>query len=151
MSIAVKTTDGKVFIEAVGCRPIREGPAWILSFLRKADVKNVAIDGAGGKSLLAEAMKTAKLKAPILPKVYEFIEANTLLEQKINDGTVIHMDQPSLRQVVGNCERRHIGNNGGYGFKSQLEGADISLLDSVILALWLCNNDTGEHKQKVSY
>lgn len=151
MSIAVKTADGKVFIEAIDCRPIREGAAWLLNFIRSAKVKAVAIDGAGGKSLLVDAMKEARLKPPVLPKVNEFIEANTLLEQKLADGTLIHMEQPSLRQVVTNCERRNIGANGGYGFRSQLEGADIALLDSVILANWLCVSDKGEHKQKIRY
>ena len=61
------------------------------------------------------------------------------------------MKQPSLRQVVSNCERRNIGGNGGYGFKSQLDGADIALMDSVILANRLCVSDKGEHKQRISY
>lgn len=150
MALAVKA-GAKVFIEAIDCRPIKDGPTWILDFLRKANVKAVAIDGASGKNLLSDGMKLAKLKPPILPKVSEFIEANTLFEQKIADGSVIHMEQASLRQAVTNCERRNIGGNGGFGFKSMLEGADISLLDSVILASWLCVSDKGEHKQKISY
>ena len=150
MSIAVKTRDGKVFVECIDCRPIKEGPLWILDFLRRAQYRAVAIDGASG-NLLTEAMKAERLKPPVLPKVGQFIEANTLLEQKLADGSIIHMDQASLRQVVTNCERRSIGSNGGFGYRSQLEGADIALLDSVILADWLCVTDKGEHKQKISY
>ena len=151
MSIAVKTADDKIFVEGIDCRPIKEGAAWLLDFIRKAQIESVAIDGASGKSLLAESMKEAKLKAPIAPKVSEFIEANTLFEQKIADGSLIHMEQASLRQVVSNCERRAIGSNGGYGFRSLKEGIDISLMDSAILATWLCANYKGRHKQKVSY
>ena len=151
MSIAVKTVDGKVFTECIDCRPIKDGDGWLLDFIRKAKVKEVAIDGASGKNLLNESMKQAKLKAAVIPTVAQFIEANTLLDQGLAAGTLIHMKQPSLRQIVSNCERRNIGVNGGYGFKSQLEGADIALLDSVILANWLCVTDKGEHKQKVRY
>lgn len=151
MSIAVKTADGKVFTEAIDCRPIKDGDGWLLDFIRKAKVKQVAIDGASGKNLLNDSMKQARLKAAIIPTVGQFIEANTLLDQGIAAGTLVHMKQPSLKQVISNCQRRNIGANGGYGFKSQLEGADIALMDSVILANWLCVSDRGEHKQKISY
>ena len=151
MSIAVKTADDKVFIEAIDCRPIKDGGAWILDFIRRAQVRQVVIDGASGKNLLADAMKNAGIKAPILVKVGEYIDANTLFETKLSDASIVHMDQESLKQVVTNCERRAIGSNGGFGFKSQLEGVDIALLDSVILAVWACNNAKEEHKQRISY
>ena len=151
MSIAVKTVNGKVFIEAIDCRPIKDGAGWLLDFIRKANVKEVVIDGASGKNLLADAMKSAGIKAPILPRVHEYIDANTLFETKLADASIVHMDQESLKQVVTNCERRAIGSGGGFGFRSQVEGVDIALLDSVILAVWACNNAKEEQKQKISY
>lgn len=151
LSIAVRTEGDKVFVETVDCRETRAGMEWILTFLEKAKPKDVAIDGASGSGLLAKAMKRDRLRAPKLPKVSEVIMANSLLEQKVADGSVVHMDQPALRQVVTNCERRAIGSGGGFGYKSILEGADISLLDSMVLALWLCTDYKGEHKQRVSY
>ena len=81
----------------------------------------------------------------------DIIKANALLEQKIADGSIQHMDQPALRQVVSNCERRNIGSNGGYGYRSQLDGASITLLHSVILAEWLCVSDKEVKKQRVRY
>ena len=151
MSIAVKTVNGKVFIEAIDCRPIKDGAGWLLDFIRKANIKEVVIDGASGKNLLADAMKSAGIKAPILPRVHEYIDANTLFETKLADASIVHMDQESLKQVVTNCERRAIGSGGGFGFRSQVEGVDIALLDSVILAVWACNNAKEEQKQKISY
>lgn len=151
MSIAVKTVSGKVFIEAIDCRPIKDGAGWLLDFIRKASVKEVVIDGASGKNLLADAMKSAGIKAPVLPKVHEYIDANTLFMTKLSDATIVHMDQESLKQAVTNCERRAIGSGGGFGFRSQVEGVDIALLDSVILAVWACNNAKEEQKQKISY
>lgn len=151
LSIAVKTAEDKIFVETIGCKGVRYGNEWILKFLEGARPKVVAIDGVSGSGLLTDAMKADHLKAPRLPKVAEIIKANSLLEQKIADCSLVHMEQPSVRQVISNCERRSIGSGGGYGYRSQLAGADISILDSMILAIWLCSEDRGEQKQKVSY
>lgn len=151
LSIAVKTDEDKCFIETIDCREVRAGFEWILNFIDQSKPKRVAIDGANGSGILADAMKRHRLKAPVLPKVGEIIKANALLEQKIADASLVHMEQPSVTQVVSNCERRAIGSGGGFGYKSQLAGADISILDSITLALWLCSEDKGEQKQRVSY
>ena len=75
--------------------------------------------------------------------------ANAMFEQALAAGKIKHMDQASLRQVVSNTEKRRIGSNGGFGYKSQLEGADVSLLDSVILAHWLCAEYKEEQPQTI--
>ena len=77
-------------------------------------------------------------KAPILPTVKEIIVANASFEQAVFKKSLCHTGQPSLEQVVTNCEKRAIGTNGGFGYKSQLEDYDIALMDSVMLAHWLC-------------
>ncbi len=151
MSIAVKTKTGNIFVEAIDCVPIRSGIEWILDFIEKADVGKVAVDGANGSQMLADAMKQAKLKKPVVPKVAEIVTANALFEQGIASGNLVHMDQPAVEQVVGNCEKRRIGNNGGFGYQSQLEGADISILDSMILAFWLASECKERRKQTISY
>ena len=101
--------------------------------------------------MLADAMKQAHLRKPIIPKVAEIVTANALFEQGIAQGTLVHMDQPAVEQVVGHCEKRRIGSNGGFGYQSQLEGADISLLDSTILAFWLASECKEKRKQTFSY
>lgn len=150
LAIALKTVDDKIFAEVIDCREMRAGLDWILQFIERTNPRIVVSDGAGGSGLLADAMKRNRLRAPKLPKVAEVVKANALLEQKIADASLIHMNQPSVRQVVANCERRGIGT-GGYGYRSQLIGADISILDSIILAVWACSEDKGEQKQRVSY
>ena len=151
LSIAVKMADGNVFVEAIDCKPSREGVSWLLKYLRNPAVKQVAIDGDSGKGILEEAMQKIHAKRPIMVRTADFIMANSMFEQAIEAGTVKHMDQASLRQVVSNCEKRSIGSNGGFGYNSQLKGADIALLDSVILAHWLCVEYKGEKKQTVRY
>lgn len=151
MAIAVKTKDDQIFVEVIDCQPIRNGVTWIVNFIEKAEVEKVAVDGANGSQLLADAMRQARLKKPVIPKVAEIVSANALFEQGIAQGTLVHMDQPAVEQVVGHCEKRRIGSNGGFGYQSQLEGADISLLDSMVLAFWLASECKERRKQTVSY
>lgn len=151
VSIAVKTKDKKVFIETIDCRDVKAGNAWILKFLENASVNKVIVDGANGQQLLAADMKEEKLKSPILPTVKEIITANAAFEQGISQSNIVHMGQPSVEQVVGNCEKRAIGANGGFGYKAMRDEIEIAILDSIILAYWACSTSKEKRKQKVSY
>jgi len=151
LSIAVKTDDDNIFTEAIDCRSIRNGNKWIIDFLKKADVQEVVIDGASGQNILADDMKKAKLKKPILPTVKEVIIASSTFEQALFQKTLSHAGQPSLSQVITNCDKRPIGTQGGFGYKSQIEESDISLMESMILANWSCMNNKPIKKQKIKY
>lgn len=151
MSVAAKTQDGKIFVEGIDCRSQRAGTGWILDFLAKASVEKTVIDGASGQELLAADMKARKIKAPTLPTVKEIIMANSSFFQAVSLKQLCHMGQPSMVQIVSNCEKRAIGSNGGYGFKSILDGASIELMDSMILAYWKCATAKERGKQKVGY
>lgn len=152
LSVAVKTADDRIFIESIDCRSAREGNAWIIGYLQNSNVDTVAIDGAGNQTILADEMKDAGIKCkPVLPKVAEIVEANALFEQKLFDGQLCHMGQPALIQAASNSEHRAIGSGGGFGYTSILEGADISLLESVSLAVWLCANAKERKKQLITY
>jgi len=151
MGIAVKTLSGKIFVEVIDCQSVRNGNAWIIAFLKEADVQEVVIDGASGQNLLAQEMKDTGLKKPILPTVKEIIVANATFEQALFQQSICHNDQPSLTQVITNCEKRSIGTSGGFGYQSQIEEYDIALMDSVILAHWACHNSKPPKKQKISY
>ena len=149
MSVAVKTAGGKIFVESIDCRPVRDGNGWIIAFLRNADVERVIVDGANGQQLLADSMKEAKLKKPVLPTVKQIVLANSAFMQALYAKNIRHMGQPSLVRSVSNCEKRAIGSSGGFGFKSILEGVEISLMDSMILAAWACGEHKPKRKQKV--
>lgn len=71
LSIAVKTKENKIFVEAIDCRSIREGNKWLLDFLGQANIQEIVIDGANGQAILAEQMRKAKIKKAILPTVKE--------------------------------------------------------------------------------
>ena len=151
MSVAVRTTDKKIFIEAIDCQSVRNGNSWIINFLKNANVASVVVDGASGQNILAKEMKDFGLKEPILPTVKEIIVANSLWEQGIYQQSICHNDQPSLTQVVINCDKRNIGSNGGFGYKSQFEDMDISLMDSALLAHWACSEFKPKKKQQIRY
>lgn len=151
MSIAVKTEDERIFIESIDCQTVRNGNFWIINFLKNADVAEVVVDGQSGQKILADEMKEFKIKAPILPTVKEVIVANSMWEQGIYQNSICHNNQPSLTKVVTNCEKRLIGSGGGFGYKSQFEDNDISLMDSALLAHWICSISKPAKKQKIRY
>ncbi len=154
LAVAVRTDDGKIFVEVVDRRDVRSGNAWIIDFLHhlSGHAKRIVVDGANGQQLLADEMKEAKIQRPVLPTVKQVIAANAFFEASVFAGKLCHMGQPALSQVVENCEHRAIGSNGGFGYRSILEGADISLMDCVILAAWAAEEFRDKpNKQKVNY
>lgn len=149
MSVAVRTSDGRIFTEVIDCQQIRNGNEWIIAFLRQAEVERIVIDGANGQKLLVDDLKEYGIKTKaILPTVKEIIVANSLWSQAIYSKELCHNDQPSLSKVATNCDKRNIGSNGGFGYKSQFDDLDISLMDSAILAHWICYNTKPKKKQK---
>ena len=151
MSIASKTTDGRVFVECIDCLSVRAGNGWMFDFLHNPKVEAVAVDGASGQTILAEEMKQYGFKTPIIPTVKEIILANAMFEQALFGKTLCHTEQVSLAQSVCNCEKRAIGSNGGFGYRSINDAFDISLMDSMILAHWLASTSKAKTKQNISY
>ncbi len=152
LSVAVKTNDDKVFVEAIDCRSIRDGNDWIITYLRSANAKIVAIDGAGNQEILSSQLRDAGVKCRIvLPKVADIITANALFERQLFGDCIRHCGQPSLTQAISNADHRSIGSSGGYGYISLLDGADVSLVESISLAHWLCATTKEPKKQLVRY
>lgn len=152
LAIAARTEDDKIFCEAVGCKPLRMGVTWILNFLSNADIRKTVVDGKSGTGLLLDGAKEARIKNIDAATVQEVIKANAVFDMAMEQGTFQHMHQSAVTQVATNCERRKIGANGGLGYQSSLDGADIALLDSMILAHWACSETKAEKKkQHISY
>lgn len=151
MAVAVRTDDNRIFVENIDCVSTRNGMQWIINFLKSADIEKIVVDGASGQELLAAEMKEFGIQKPILPTVKEIITANSLWEQSIVQQTLCHSNQPSLTAVVTNCDKRSIGSNGGFGYKSLYDDRDISLMDSALLAHWACYTTKPRKKQKSYY
>lgn len=148
MSIASKTTDGRVFVETIDCVSVRSGNAWMMDFFHNPNLEGVVVDGASGQELLAKQMEEAGLKKPKLPTVKEIIAANATFEQGLYAKEICHCGQTSLKQSVSNCEKRLIGSNGGFGYRSINDHIDIAIMDSMILAFWLCKSSKAKRKKQ---
>ena len=151
LSLAIKTNDDRVYIESIGCKSIREGNDWILNILNRYPVERVVVDGVIGQSVLSQEMKDIGLKAPLIPTVKEVISANAMFEQAIFNKVICHNNQPSLREVATNVDKRNIGSSGGFGYKSLKPINDVVLLDSCILAYWICVSQKEHKKQIITY
>ena len=138
-------------MESIDCRKARQGFAWLIDFIRNADIEKVIIDGQSGQRNLNAELKDFGLQPGYCPTVDEVVSANSLFEQGIEQKTICHNGQPSLANVVSNCEKRNIGTKGGYGFKSLNEEREIALLDSVILAYWSAMTTKPKKRQRISF
>ena len=151
LSIAIRTDFDDIFVETVDCQSVRNGNGWIVHFLRKAKPSQIAIDGASGQKVLDDELREFRIRNVVLPTVKEIIVANAMFEQGVYQKTICHSGQPSLSKVVTNCDKRNIGSNGGFGYRSHFDDVDISLMDSALLAHWLCATSKPKKKQKISY
>lgn len=148
----VSRCDDKIYVSGIDCQSARNGNNWIVSNILNINPESVTIDGAGTQDILASELKDAGYKGNIiLPKVKEVIIANSLFEQAIFGQTICHSDQPSMTQAVTNCQKRAIGTNGGFGYRTLKPGIEVALMDSIILAHWTCATTKKRKKQKVSY
>lgn len=151
LAVAVKTDDGKTFVEAIDCRNQRDGNDWIINFLTKSQVQTVLVDGASGLETFLRECKEQKLKNVNAATVKEVIQASSDFEIAIANKTLCHSGQPGLRQSVVNCQHRAIGSGGGYGYKTLDDDIEVALIESVILATHACSTAKAAKKQRVSY
>ena len=152
LSIACKT-DNSIFVETYKCVAQSLGNAWIYDFLNKADIEKVVIDcSAGQQEILTQAYKEKELEIkPYYPTVKEVLMASETFMSAIENKTICHMGQPSLTNSVSNCQKRLIGQNGGFGFRSIKESIDVCLLESCVYAFWLCKTTKTKTKTTFNY
>ena len=153
LSIAVKTIDtGVIFLETIDCNKQAQGFKWLIDFILKADVEAVIIDGKGKQDLLEDDLKQSVYKGRILkPTTAEAINAYASFRQAIDTELIKHNGQPSVTQAVANCEKRLIGTNGAFGFRSIKQEVDVSIVESLALAYWLCFTTKDKRKQRINY
>ena len=151
LSVAVKTSDDRIFVEAIDCRNQRDGNAWLLNFIMKTKAKAVLVDGASGLETFLRECKEQKLKGINAATVKEVIQASSDFETAIANKTICHAGQPGLRQSVTNCDHRAIGSGGGYGYKTLDDDIEVALIESVVLAAHACMMAKEVKRQRVSY
>ena len=153
LAVCAKTDDGNAFIEVIDCQPVRNGIEWIVTWIMKMQPDKVIIDGASRADTLKMVLLDAKYKPARIEIVStgDFIDANAAFERALFAQTLRHKGQPSLAAVATNCEHRPIGTKGGFGYRSLKDRAEISLLDSCVLAYWGALQYKEKTPQKVFY
>ena len=154
MSIAVKTRDGKIFVETIDCQSQIKGFDWMLRFIKNGYISTVVIDGKGKSELFKtalEEMQTEFKPKIVMPTTTEAVTAYSAFRQAIDTETLCHNAQKSVTQAVSNCEKRMIGTNGAFGFRSLKDSVDVSIVESIALAYWACSVQKERRKQKVWY
>lgn len=149
LSIACKTDTDRVFVSVYDCRSRYEGDDWIIDFIKNTkSIEKVAIDGKAGQSALLDRLKEEKLsKYAVILSGNDFISACAGFEKDALNGSLAHMPQPSLDEVVTNCEKKLY--NSGFTYKPLKEGLEICYMNSLILAHYLCRMAKPKRKQVV--
>lgn len=152
LSIAVRTTSGKIFLECYDCRPQSDGYGWLIKFLSLPSIEKVAVDGKGKAEWLVDYLDKEGVKIkPVIPEVSEVVKAYSGFRQSIDDATICHRGQPSVVQAVSNCEKRLIGKNGAFGFRSLNPDIEVAIVESMALAYWSCETTKERKKQRIGY
>lgn len=151
LSIAVKTDDGRVFVESIDCRDQREGNEWIINFLIKTKARATLVDGASGLETFLKECKDQKLKGVSAASYKEIIQASSDFETAISNKVICHNGQPALRQSVTNCQHRAIGSGGGYGYKTLDDAIEVALVESVVMATHAAMQAKEAKRQRVGY
>lgn len=152
LTVACKTEDDHIFISAYDSRNIREGNSWIINYLQTIkSLDKVVVDGRGNDEILMKEMKNSGLKKPIIPNNSDFMLANSQFEQAVFNDGLFHMPQPTLDVAVTNCEKKKYGNRGAFIYVPNVETIDITIMESAVLAHWLCLNTKERKGQTVSY
>ena len=126
----------------------------MLRFIKNGYISTVVIDGKGKSELFKqelEQMATEFKPKIVVPTTAEAITAYSAFRQAIDTEAICHSGQPSVTQAVSNCEKRMIGTNGAFGFRSLKEGIDVSIVESIAFAYWACSTQKERRKQKVWY
>jgi hypothetical protein len=87
----------------------------------------------------------------VVPVTAEAITAYAGFRQAIDVDELEHCNQPSATQAIANCEKRMIGSNGAFGFRSIKTGVDVAIVESMALAYWAASQAKEKRKQRIMY
>lgn len=149
LSVACQTEDGTPFIQALACKPTIYGVSWIVELLKRLDYSDIMSDGKSGQEMLEKALKNAGLKHHVTASVGNVVTACAEFETAINNKKILHCPQVALDRVTTNTKKRKIGSGGGFGYDSIVEGYEIAILESAILAHHVLINRK-EHKKNTA-
>lgn len=139
LSACVKPKDGLPYVEVIANQSLSHGIGGLADWLiaRKGEAANIVVDGKSNASALVDRLIAGKVskKAIVTPSSSDVVAAYSTMLNLVKERGVTHYGQPALDASATLSERRSIGSNGGFGFRSN-EKADATLIESCSLALW---------------
>ena len=126
-------------VEIVKVEQLGIGIQWLVDWLveRVKRCSQIVIDGQSNAQELTERLQSARVPKHVIvrPTATEVGGACGAFVSAINECKVTHFGQPQLTTSVTKCQKRKIGNRGGFGFESTRE-ADATLAEAAALAYW---------------
>lgn len=144
---ALKREDG-VHLEVVGqfSGSTESGVAQVADWLveRKDRTAMVAISGAAGSTVLADALRERGMRNRQQVHVMttpEYTTSCAMLLDAVREGTVTHpkVDDPlsdALESSVAVCDRKKRGTSGAFGWEPTTEDGDETPIEAISCALW---------------
>ena len=115
------------------------GIAWVVEIASKVwrKVSVIAVDGKSNAQTFMGELADAGVskKAMYLTATANVIAASSMFVNAVGSSEITHNNQPALNDAVEAAQKRKIGADGGYGFKSANE-TDVTPLEAAALALW---------------
>lgn len=126
-------------VEVIEHGPTDGGIQWVVDWLvgRCNGVSTTVIDGkANAQDLYNRLVDGGVTKRALkLAETSNVTAASSMLLNAYDEKNITHNDQPALNDAVKAAEKRDIGREGGFGFKSGND-MDVTPLEAVSFALW---------------
>jgi hypothetical protein len=135
ISMAGDTADGRLLIEFVEGR---NSPDWIVPVAKRINEAQTprcfVVDGASPAAYLAEPLIEAEVPT-VVTTGREYGNACGKLYDRAYDGTLCHLDQPSLNLALVRASMRDIGSEGLWGWNRRKAESNITPIVSATLAV----------------
>ena len=139
IAIAVWQQGETPHVEVIESGSTAFGIAWTVEIASQVwrKVSVIAVDGKSNAQTFIGELADAGVskKAMCLAATANVIAASSMFVNAVGSGEITHNDQPALNDAIAAAQKRKIGADGGYGFKSANE-TDITPLEAAALALW---------------
>ena len=138
VSVAGLRADGTWHVSLVERRP---GADWVARYVRAlvdanpGAIRAVAVDEKSPSSLILDALRREGVRY-MPPKPNELGQAHSRLLEGIVTGQVKHRDQPLMTIAASVAGKRNQADSGLWVFSRSSATADITPVQSAVLALW---------------
>lgn len=139
IAIAVWQQGETPHVEVIESGSTAFGIAWAVEIASQAwrKVSVIAVDGkSNAQTFMGELVDAGvSKKAMCLAATANVIAASSMFVNAVGSSEITHNNQPALNEAVEAAQKRKIGADGGYGFKSAND-TDVTPLEAAALALW---------------